>query len=194
MDCGTILACGGNSIPRPGGHSELAESYEVASILVAMTALVLFSHGSLLCGSGEAVDAHADRLRRAGIADRVEVGYLNYSDPLFSDTVDRLVESGVESVVVVPYFLAPGYFVSHSLPDALGPVRERYPDVRFSVADVLGEDSRWEEVVLESARGARDESHWDDPLGRAGSACRNRPDCPLNGTPDCPCNPGGSDA
>jgi len=151
-----------------------------------VTALVLFSHGSLLCGSEEAVDAHARRLRERGLADRVDVGYLNYTAPLFADTVDRLVAEGVGRIVVLPYFLAPGYFVSHSLPEALTPVRERYPGVSFEVAEVLGEDERWEQVVVDAAQHARGETQWGLPLERAANACRNREDCPLYATPACP--------
>jgi sirohydrochlorin cobaltochelatase len=157
-----------------------------ASILVAMTALVLFSHGSLLCGSGEALEAHAARLKDRALADRVAIGYLNYSDPLFGDVVDQLVSEGVGTVIVVPYFLAPGYFVTHSLPEALEPVRERHPEVTFQVAPVLGEDPRWDEIVVATAQTARSSEHWDEPLARAGSHCRNRSDCPLFSTDACP--------
>jgi len=151
-----------------------------------MTAMLLFSHGSLLCGSGEALEAHACRLRERGIAERVEIGYLNYSEPVFGETVDQLVADGVDTVVVVPYFLAPGYFVTHSLPEALEPVRVRHPGVDFRIAPVLGEDPRWDDIVVETARTARTHEHWDEPLGRAGSHCRNRSDCPLYGSGACP--------
>ncbi|MFM7321106.1 MAG: sirohydrochlorin chelatase [Armatimonadota bacterium] len=151
-----------------------------------MDALVLFSHGSLLCGSGEAVDRHADRLSSLGIADRVAVGYLNYTEPLFADTVDRLVAEGVDRIVVLPYFLAPGYFVTHALPGALDPVRRKHPGVAFTVADVLGDDPVWRDIVVEAAANARGAESWGEPLVRAGRACRDRSDCPLHGTPDCP--------
>lgn len=159
------------------------------SILADVNAVVLFSHGSLLCGSGEAVDRHARRLADKGVADRVAVGYLNYSEPLFADTVDALVAEGVDRIVVLPYFLAPGYFVTHALPGALAPVAERYPHVRFTVADVLGDDPSWRDIVLEAAAEARGPEAWHAPLDRAGAACRDRADCPLHGTEHCPATP-----
>src|SRR5207253_2121682 len=40
-----------------------------------MDALILFSHGSVLCGAGQALDEHAARLRERGDFGIVEIGY-----------------------------------------------------------------------------------------------------------------------
>jgi hypothetical protein len=61
------------------------------SVNSACHALILFSNGSLLCGAGEALEAHAARLRERGDYDLVAVGYLNYSEPLFAETAGRQV-------------------------------------------------------------------------------------------------------
>ncbi|MGC4045266.1 MAG: CbiX/SirB N-terminal domain-containing protein [Armatimonas sp.] len=151
-----------------------------------MTALVLFSHGSLLCGSGEALEGHAARLRKLGSWDRVEIGYLNYSEPLLAETVEMLVTDGVEHIHILPYFLAPGYFVQHALPNALEPLRERFPALRFTVAPAIGHDSRLADALLAAASEARESPAWREPLQRAGASCRNRSDCPLYNTPACP--------
>ncbi|MDX1931878.1 MAG: CbiX/SirB N-terminal domain-containing protein [Capsulimonadales bacterium] len=151
-----------------------------------MHALVLFSHGSLLCGAGEAVDIHAERLRQQGKYDRVAVGYLNYSEPLFAETVAALVAEGVDRITVLPYFLISGYFVRTSLPETLEPVRAAFPTVEFSVAPAIGFHETLAEALFDSAIHARTEERWRDPLKRAARACRPSPDCPLYGTPGCP--------
>ncbi|GAB4464295.1 MAG: hypothetical protein OHK0029_34070 [Armatimonadaceae bacterium] len=151
-----------------------------------MEALILFSHGSLLCGAGEAVDQHAERLRERGEYGFVGVGYLNYSEPPFAQTVERAVAAGATRIVIAPYFLISGYFVSKSLPEVLDPVREKYPEVEFVVAEALGFDERLADALLEAAQNARTEEHWRDPLKRASAACRPDPQCPLYGTPSCP--------
>lgn len=151
-----------------------------------MNALILFSHGSLLCGAGEAVDAHAARLQARGGYDLVRVGYLNYSEPLFARAVEEVVQAGATDVMVLPYFLIPGYFVSKSLPEALAPVQDSYPDVRFTVAAALGFDESLADALLEAAQTAQGAEHWNDNLERAARACRPSPECPLYGTPSCP--------
>src|SRR5688500_8123229 len=151
-----------------------------------MDALILFSHGSLLCGSGEALNAHAERLRARGDYPLVEVGYLNYSAPRFLETVEKVVAAGATRVIVVPYFLVAGKFVAADLPRCLDEARARFPEVEFRVADALRHAPGLADALLDAARGARTAEHWRDPLTRAASACEARLECPLYGTPACP--------
>lgn len=151
-----------------------------------MNALILFSHGSVLCGAGEAIDAHAERLRARGEWDRVEVGYLNYSEPRFLETVGRLAAAGAKRILVVPYFLVAGYFVQVDLPRCLAEARAAHPDIEFTVADALRHDAGLADALLDAAMHARPPEHWREPLERAADSCRMRPGCPLYATPDCP--------
>ena len=149
-------------------------------------ALILFSHGSLLCGSGEALEAHAARLRAREEFDIVSIGYLNYSEPRFSEAVASAAAEGASEVVVVPYFLVPGFFITKSLPEAVDLARARFPGLSFSVAPPLGDDNSLVDALLDAAQNARGREHWRDPLKRAALACRPDPVCPLYGTPSCP--------
>jgi len=159
-----------------------------------MDALILFSHGSLLCGAGEALDAHAERLRRRGDFPLVAVGYLNYSDPPFLETVDRVVAEGATRIVVVPYFLVSGYFVTDSLPKQVEKARAAHPNVAFVVGEALGHNAGLADALFDAAQTARPTEHWRDPLRRAAQACVPRPDCPLYATPACPKVPSPPDA
>jgi sirohydrochlorin cobaltochelatase len=154
--------------------------------IIRKRALILFSHGSLLCGSGEALEAHADRLRARGEFDIVSIGYLNYSEPRFSEAVASVAAQGISEIVVVPYFLVPGFFITKSLPEAIDLAQARFPDVSFTVAQPLGDDAGLVDALLDAAHNARVSDHWRDPLKRAALACRPDPACPLFGTPSCP--------
>ena len=151
-----------------------------------MTALILFSHGSVLCGAGEALDAHAERLRARGAWDRVEIGYLNYSEPRFADTVAKVAAAGATRVVVVPYFLVAGYFVQVDLPRCLAAARAAHPHIEFTVADALRHDAGLADALLDAALHARPAERWREPLHRAAASCQARPECPLYATPACP--------
>ena len=154
-----------------------------------MDAIVLFSHGSVLCGSGVALDAHAQRLRESGIAPIVEVGYLNYSEPAFGDTVARCVLAGATRILVAPYFLVPGYFVDTALPKAVAAAQEQFPALTFAVAKAIGFDEMLADVLITSAQSARPSALWGEDLQRASQFCRPNPQCPLFGTPACPKQP-----
>ncbi len=150
-----------------------------------MDAVILFSHGSLLCGSGIALNGHAQRLLQTGVAPIVEVGYLNYSTPAFQDTVASVVSQGATSITVVPYFLIPGKFVQVDLPRAVSKASELYPDVTFRTAEAIGFDTRLGDALIESAENAAGSACWRIDLAQATSSCLNRQDCPLFGTELC---------
>ncbi|MGO8672965.1 MAG: sirohydrochlorin chelatase [Capsulimonadaceae bacterium] len=159
-----------------------------------MKALILFSHGSLLCGSGEALEEHAVRLRAAGLWPRVEIGYLNYSEPTFADVVTRCVSDARRQgeaadsieIVVQPYFLVPGHFVSRSLPDHVHEAQGAHPGVRFAVGQAIGFDERLADAIVDSALSPLGPDEWFAELASTASGCQIRPECPLHGTPTCP--------
>ena len=151
-----------------------------------MNALILFSHGSLLCGAGEALDAHAARLRETGAWDWVGVGYMNYSEPTFAQAVAECAARGATQVVVVPFFLVPGFFVTQSLPEHLARARAAHPDLDFVVAAAIGFEASLADALIASAQSPLGPDEWRDDLAAAARGCRARPDCPLYGTPNCP--------
>ena len=127
-----------------------------------MDAVILFSHGSLLCGAGEALKVQAERLRARNIAPIVEVGYLNYSEPPFADAVASVVAQGATRILVTPYFLIPGKFVKVDLPRAVFEAQSAHPDVTFLVAEAIGFDPRLADALLDSAA----QSFGPDPVAR----------------------------
>lgn len=154
-----------------------------------MNAVILFSHGSLLCGAGEALQAHAERLRAQGVAPIVHIGYLNYSEPLFLEAVAQCVAEGATCILVSPYFLISGYFIKVDLPKALAAAQERFPQVAFTVAEALGYDERLADALIASAQTATASETWRNDLRNAAKYCRANPECPLFGTPNCPAQP-----
>jgi len=151
-----------------------------------MNALILFSHGSLLCGAGEALDAHAGRLRRTGEWDMVTVGYMNYSSPTFADAVAECAERGATRILVLPFFLVPGYFVTKTLPEHLETAKAAHPALDFTVAAAIGFDLGLADALIASAQAPLGPEEWRDDLAAAARGCRARPDCPLYATPNCP--------
>lgn len=151
-----------------------------------MNALILFSHGSLLCGAGEALDVHADRLRQTGEWDMVAVGYMNYSEPTFAESVAECAGRGATKVLVLPFFLIPGYFVTKSLPEQLEAAKAAHPHLEFTVAAAIGFDMGLADALIAGAQAPLGPDEWRDDLAAAARGCRARPDCPLYATPNCP--------
>jgi sirohydrochlorin cobaltochelatase len=154
-----------------------------------MDAVILFSHGSLLCGAGEALDEHAERIRQTGRWPVVTVGYMNYSEPSFLDAVKLCLDQGADSIIVVRFFLVSGFFVKKTLPERIAEAQAAYPELSFTIAPALGFDVRLADAILESAANPLGKDDWRGDLASAARGCRANPECPLYGTPKCPLVP-----
>lgn len=142
------------------------------------TSIILFSHGSVLCGAGESLSAMARELEQ--LADcGVGVGYLNYSAPLFGGAVDAAVADGANEIIVIPYFLVAGYFVKQQLPPLIELARQRYPYVTFHVAEALRAHPLLPQIVLACAARAQTIDEWRKWWKVAPEFCRNDPACLL---------------
>jgi sirohydrochlorin ferrochelatase len=131
-----------------------------------MDAVILFSHGSLLCGAGEARDTHAEGLHNSGKWPIIEVGYMNYSEPTFLSAVRSCVDHHATAITVVPYFFIPGYFVKTRLPQRIAQAQELFPDLVFQIAHALGYAVRLADAILESAATPIGPNGWRDDLAR----------------------------
>lgn len=151
-----------------------------------MKALLLFSHGSVLCGSERTLEDLAARLRARGAAPIVEMGFLNYSKPLFATAFERCVQQGATEITVVPYFLVAGKFVMVDLPREIQAQREKYPQITVHLADAMRFHEGLADAIVSSAAGAREPGAWRDILKLAQEWCRADEACPLFGTPRCP--------
>jgi sirohydrochlorin ferrochelatase len=154
-----------------------------------MHAIILFSHGSVLCGAGETLFALARRMESRGDAPIVEAGFLNYSEPTFEAAFEKCVERGATHITIAPYFLVAGYFVKVSLPPKIAVMTERFPDVEVKVAEALKTHELLADAIVHCAERAQEPEKWRDILNTAPQFCRDNPQCPHNGTPKCPKRP-----
>lgn len=152
--------------------------------ITAVRAILLFSHGSVLCGAERNLLEIAATMKEAGDAPIVEVGFLNYSEPLFERAVAACVEQGATSVVIAPWFLIAGKFVTGDLPSAIDSARKLYPEVHFSIADVIGFHPSLADAVIASAASAKSPREWTS-VGDNTKWCRRNPRCPLFGQEGC---------
>jgi sirohydrochlorin cobaltochelatase len=148
-------------------------------------AIILFSHGSVLCGAGETLAATAAAMQQRGDAPIVEVGYLNYSEPSFHEAFDACVARGAKQITVVPYFLAAGYFAGVALPREVEKAKLRHPSIEVRVADAMRFHSLLADALLACADRAAPPAQWGRILQSAHDHCRANPECPLFGSEPC---------
>ena len=168
----------GRTTLRGTARREQLESHRLDAILI-------FSHGSVLCGAERNLVNLARRMRERGDAPIVEVGFLNYNEPLFAEAVQRCLAQGATRIVVAPYFLIAGKFVVHDLAAKLAEERAKHPGVELLEAGVIGFHSALADAILASAAQARPPQQWSDEAHAEAKWCRENPKCPLHGTPGC---------
>ncbi|MGQ3683718.1 MAG: precorrin-8X methylmutase [Candidatus Loosdrechtia sp.] len=106
------------------------------------TGIILISHGSKLSTGNEGLFKVADMLRAMNRWDRVEAAFLQLAEPGFGEVVKKIVEQGIDRIVVVPLLLFRGNHVYKDIPEMLELEKSHYPQVEFIYANNIGADER----------------------------------------------------
>lgn len=102
------------------------------------TAAIIVGHGSILSDAGAAMMRIAEKLDQQQIVPIVQAGFLNYNEPTFADAVAKAITQNAKTILVLPYFLIAGVFVSNDLQQLVALAQRQYADVNFVVSDVIG--------------------------------------------------------
>ena len=119
-----------------------------------MNAAILVGHGSLRKASGAAMIRLAALLRKQGTFPIATAGFLNFSQPTFSDAVKRCAGKGAAHIYVQPYFLISGYYVTVGLPKLIAEAKAAYPDVTFHLAEAFDDHPALVELTRKRALAA----------------------------------------
>ncbi|MGV6858894.1 MAG: sirohydrochlorin chelatase [bacterium] len=121
-----------------------------------MKALLLIAHGSRRQASNEEVQELATKITSLAGEDFpiVAAAFLELAEPDIPDGVDQCVAAGATEVIAVPYFLAAGRHVVADIPEELEKAKLLHPDLRLSMSDYLGTDSKLPEILLSMAKAS----------------------------------------
>jgi sirohydrochlorin cobaltochelatase len=112
--------------------------------------LIMAAHGSRKKESALEVASIAGKL--AGKAksefDRVDHGFLQFSDPLLPEVIERAVAQGARQIVIFPFFISAGSHILTDIPELIEESARAYPGVEFSITRHLGAVESIEELIL----------------------------------------------
>src|SRR2546430_16854376 len=103
---------------------------------MSSSAVILFAHGAREPGWAEPFESLRDRLRAAGM--QVELAFLEFMSPSLDEAAARLAGKGIETVVIVPLFLAQGAHLKRELPKMGERIGKRHAKTAFQVAAAVG--------------------------------------------------------
>lgn len=115
-------------------------------------ALLLIAHGSRRSEANVDLEFIAAGIRERARYGIVQVSFLELAEPNIETGGAFCVGQGATDVILLPYFLSPGVHVVEDLTVARDKLSERFPSVRFLLAEPLGRHPLLIEVVEERAR------------------------------------------
>jgi len=122
------------------------------------TGIVIFAHGSSVPSANEAVKAVAESAAAIGAFDRVETAFLE-AKPDLAAAVARLAQSGVNRILVVPYFLTLGIHLQRDLPAIVESLSRANHDIEIRVTPPLDGHPALAQVLLDRIGAAL--SDWE---------------------------------
>jgi sirohydrochlorin ferrochelatase len=115
-----------------------------------MRGVIVFAHGSRVESANGAVRGVAAELGKAG-GFRVEAAFLELGTPDLAGAAARLVEAGVDSITVVPYFLTLGLHMERDLPPLIDVISRTYKGLPIAVTSSLDGHPGMVEILLDRA-------------------------------------------
>jgi len=116
--------------------------------------LLLIAHGSRRSEANADLEFVAGQIRERKAYGFVQVSFLELAEPNIESGGELCVEAGGTSVILLPYFLSPGVHVREDLTAARDRLAERFPTVRFILAEPLGRHPLLLEIVEQRAAEA----------------------------------------
>jgi sirohydrochlorin cobaltochelatase len=101
------------------------------------SAVILFAHGAREPEWAQPFESIRERLRSAGTP--VELAFLEFMLPSLEEAAARLADKGIETVIIVPLFLAQGAHLKRELPAMVAKIRKRHSKTEFRVTPALGD-------------------------------------------------------
>jgi len=113
----------------------------------------VFAHGSRVESANEAVRTVAAELAKVG-GFRAEAAFLELGTPDLPGAATRLVEAGVDSITVIPYFLTLGLHMERDLPPLVANISRTYNGLPIAVTPPLDGHPALVQALLDRALSA----------------------------------------
>ncbi|SDM05418.1 sirohydrochlorin chelatase [Halarsenatibacter silvermanii] len=120
------------------------------------TGIIVLGHGSRADKSNKMFYNLIDKLDRRLEDQRVEGAAMELTNPTLEERVAELAGDGIEKIVILPLFLFPGIHVQEDIPAQVDELAEKYPGIEFSIGDIIGDDSRLVDIIVDRWKGVNE--------------------------------------
>lgn len=142
------------------------------------TAVILVDHGSRRAASNDQLLAAAELFRQETDWPIVEPAHMELAEPSIETAMDRCVAAGAESVVVFPWFLAPGRHWAEDIPRLVNAAAEKHPNIKTLVTAPFGNHELLVRLATERIEHCLRVADTDEGC----DVCQSEDRCRLNAT------------
>jgi sirohydrochlorin ferrochelatase len=101
------------------------------------TGILLFAHGSPVEEANRGVHELAEKIAASGPYRYVHAAFLDGGQPDLLAGVMQAAESGLERLIIIPYFLTVGLHLRRDLPKLVAAAQEKHPNFEIAVGQSL---------------------------------------------------------
>lgn len=118
-----------------------------------MKALLLIAHGSRRQASNDEVVILAEKLKDHCDQQYAifQAGFLEISTPSIDQGIEKCIQAGATSIVVLPYFLNSGRHVINDIPRIVNASKQQFPEIKIQVAPHIGASATMMELLVDCA-------------------------------------------
>ncbi|WP_226683040.1 sirohydrochlorin chelatase [Sutcliffiella horikoshii] len=118
-----------------------------------MTKAILYvGHGTRSKKGAEEAKEFVGRVIARVDAPIQEISFLELTEPYIPEGFERCVAKGATEITVVPIFLLTAGHIKEDIPEALAPLRVKYPEVLVELAPAFGVQERIVDAISELVR------------------------------------------
>lgn len=118
--------------------------------------VILLGHGSRREEANNLVRDICAILQERDRSKRYLSAFLEFGSPNLPYAARKLIDDGVERIVVAPMFLVTGNHMHRDIPGKLLRLKTTHPEVRFAFAGHLGADPRIADIVMDRINEAQE--------------------------------------
>lgn len=107
-----------------------------------MQAVLYVAHGTRVAAGIEEARAFVERAKKRTRLPIQEMCFLELAEPTIEQGVANCVAQGATSIAIVPILLLTANHAKEDIPDAIEPLKARFPHIRFSYGKPFGIDRR----------------------------------------------------
>ncbi|GLB60043.1 sirohydrochlorin chelatase [Cytobacillus sp. NCCP-133] len=117
-----------------------------------MKAILYIGHGTRSKKGADEARLFIESVMKKVNAPIQQLSFLELTEPCIEEGFERCVKEGATEIKVVPLFLLAAGHIKQDIPEALSPLKKKYPHIKITTADPFGVQERILDALAEHVR------------------------------------------